>query len=1046
MCVTKLAGTIHSTITYCSELQLIRGETSFPLGTSNLNMPRVINRIPTTHRRIRDIRPQRQLTRNNNVNGKTDKIHLEEEEESWYKEEEEEQSILKGISAVKRFGIRRPFRSSNSPNKNGHHRDEDDHNIHHIGIFAKIHPLYTRLKILHAKIKQIPNRQKKFLACLILLAALRTIYLTPDLDQYNYYSSTSEKQRKDSTEFSSLFGNTQTDDFFGNTRQQQPLAGGNSGLSSSSGLMGNSLYGNTQSLGMSSSAGLSSSSSGLMGNSLLSEKDSASQAGSSSKKSRFNPFSLFSGKKSKSFSTNSGGLGGSSGYSAPNLGGNSFNSYPSNNFGSGSVGNNLLGSDSISQRSLAGGNSYSASQMNNGNSFDSYSSNNFGPKSLPQQLTWTNPQAQGQPNSAGYPLGKDSLDQFHSSASQFGQTSQNNPLSGKMGANDYSAAQLQLTGSNSFDSYSSSNKFGSGSSSLGNSLVPGKDSTSQGGTLDQKKSRLNPFSFFSRKTKSNDKTGGKGDHGDYSSSNLNSNSFNSYSSNNFGSGSKSSWTNPQTQGLSNSADYSSQQYQGLRGQNSIGNSQQQQQPPLSGSGVSSNSFQPQSEYQQSFGNSQSIRGADGYSNDGLSSRNGLYMNKQTSYQDSIQSGNSMSKAKDYQSMSNLKSIADSGSADSNIGSMNKVPTAFEGFKKPDNNYQSSGNIKSMALESSLPISDNSRLTSLGQSQVEDSKFFSGQIYQSQNQNNQLKLSQDSSSVGLECASYGGPVKESDYSEIVYWRDIPTDASFASPYYNPQAQEAKSNSFWKTKYLTFEMDDAGWNNMRLGLENVILLAHSMGRTLVLPPKRQLAHGLVDASGSKVVSFSDFYDLDAINARQNGLNIITMEQFLERESISGHLQSRLDGQVMYPPDHQTKWDNQRLDPLWKYIRDVTKSFNWAPKECVLAFPAPGTDDQHLFSVMADVLVGKDGRPFPNYSEYQGRPVNVDAPPIERFREILAGRRKICMYDKKIHDENPVVHFKADQTDGTRLINNFYAFLWFEDWRHELWSLRFVRDNLR
>jgi len=34
-------------------------------------------------------------------------------------------------------------------------------------------------------------------------------------------------------------------------------------------------------------------------------------------------------------------------------------------------------------------------------------------------------------------------------------------------------------------------------------------------------------------------------------------------------------------------------------------------------------------------------------------------------------------------------------------------------------------------------------------------------------------------------------------------------------------------------------------MRLGLENVVLLAHSMGRTLVMPPRRQLAHGMVRA---------------------------------------------------------------------------------------------------------------------------------------------------------------------------------------------------------
>ena len=62
-----------------------------------------------------------------------------------------------------------------------------------------------------------------------------------------------------------------------------------------------------------------------------------------------------------------------------------------------------------------------------------------------------------------------------------------------------------------------------------------------------------------------------------------------------------------------------------------------------------------------------------------------------------------------------------------------------------------------------------------------------------------------SSEGLQCKNHGGPIIESDYSEIIYWKDIPTDLSFTSPYYNPQAQEASSSSFWKTKYLTFEMD-------------------------------------------------------------------------------------------------------------------------------------------------------------------------------------------------------------------------------------------------
>jgi len=99
-----------------------------------------------------------------------------------------------------------------------------------------------------------------------------------------------------------------------------------------------------------------------------------------------------------------------------------------------------------------------------------------------------------------------------------------------------------------------------------------------------------------------------------------------------------------------------------------------------------------------------------------------------------------------------------------------------------------------------------------------------------------------------------------------------------------------------------------------------------------------------------------------------------------------------------------------------------------------------------MMDDVNANRDGRPFPHYSEFQGKPTNVDAPVIERFREILASRHQLCMYDKNMHDNNQVLHFGADQADGSRLLVPFYSFLFFEDWKHDLWSKRFIRDNLR
>ncbi len=60
-------------------------------------------------------------------------------------------------------------------------------------------------------------------------------------------------------------------------------------------------------------------------------------------------------------------------------------------------------------------------------------------------------------------------------------------------------------------------------------------------------------------------------------------------------------------------------------------------------------------------------------------------------------------------------------------------------------------------------------------------------------------------AGLDCSDYGGPFGPSESAELVYWRDFPTDASFTSPFYNAQAQEATTGSIWNTKYLTFEMD-------------------------------------------------------------------------------------------------------------------------------------------------------------------------------------------------------------------------------------------------
>jgi hypothetical protein len=57
-------------------------------------------------------------------------------------------------------------------------------------------------------------------------------------------------------------------------------------------------------------------------------------------------------------------------------------------------------------------------------------------------------------------------------------------------------------------------------------------------------------------------------------------------------------------------------------------------------------------------------------------------------------------------------------------------------------------------------------------------------------------------AGLQCHDHGGPTDSLAAEEMVYWRDIPKDASFASPF------RSTASSSQRNQYLTFEPDEGG----------------------------------------------------------------------------------------------------------------------------------------------------------------------------------------------------------------------------------------------
>jgi hypothetical protein len=60
-------------------------------------------------------------------------------------------------------------------------------------------------------------------------------------------------------------------------------------------------------------------------------------------------------------------------------------------------------------------------------------------------------------------------------------------------------------------------------------------------------------------------------------------------------------------------------------------------------------------------------------------------------------------------------------------------------------------------------------------------------------------------AGLHCEEHGGPSSAVVAEEMVYWRDIPQDTAWKSPFLKTDGTR---------QYLTFEPDGGGWNNIRM----------------------------------------------------------------------------------------------------------------------------------------------------------------------------------------------------------------------------------------
>lgn len=300
-------------------------------------------------------------------------------------------------------------------------------------------------------------------------------------------------------------------------------------------------------------------------------------------------------------------------------------------------------------------------------------------------------------------------------------------------------------------------------------------------------------------------------------------------------------------------------------------------------------------------------------------------------------------------------------------------------------------------------------------------------------------------AGLSCLDHPD-IPDEVVNDMVYWQDIPADAQFQSPFKKVGPT---------TKYLTFEPDEGGFNNIRMAMETAVTMGLAMGRTLVLPPEQgmYLLHKADEGQKNKF-TFKDFFHFDSFETEHPHLDVITFEEFLKREAMTGQLKDNKTGQVSFPPSNQTNWDGAFLNyeagrkGVYPWLRTVTKTIDWDWNKCIAGFPKnPGPKGaqqlQTYFDLAKTNIAGIPAQE--RMRSFSNNPTPVDASPEARIRELLAQRKELCLYDDS-YQQAKFVHAMGDNNSGARMLSHFYAFLFFEDWRHDLWTKRFVRDHIR
>ena len=281
--------------------------------------------------------------------------------------------------------------------------------------------------------------------------------------------------------------------------------------------------------------------------------------------------------------------------------------------------------------------------------------------------------------------------------------------------------------------------------------------------------------------------------------------------------------------------------------------------------------------------------------------------------------------------------------------------------------------------------------------------------------------------------------DEDVSSLVsYWNDPRSDedVAFHSPFItDPTADTTTSDS---TRYLSFEPDCGGWNNIRMEFEIMVVFAAATGRTLILPPDHPLYLLRKDkiAKHRGLQNFFQYGGGHHANGRGNGgfddiVDTITMDEFFQKEIVE---------KKSYP----LPTDGTNLTKVMNSLHKCDYRLK-SEKSCIYLFDHLANIADYVPNWMGErnCLIMDDEQWF--------RDKNVSESTSSLQRQLQRKKmRQFCdkripiYYDREVHNAR-FIHFRSHLKD-TRLLVHFYAFLHFTNERISNYHKRLVRDRVR